>query len=222
VAEPELWIVGGPNGAGKTTCVQREPITELLPGVAFLNPDEYTLKKIRSLEYQGFHDAPADVQMRLFVESADEVYAELEQAIARGEAVGVESVLSSPKYQPLVETVIARGGFFGLIYVALSSPELARERVAGRVSRGGHGVPDEKIALRWRRSLANLGWFARRASSFWIVDNSDSDLARPRLIVASGQEGRLEYLSPDAFPELDTALAMLPRSPPPESTENGA
>lgn len=55
---PELWIVAGPNGAGKTTCVQKEPISALLPGVTFLNPDDRTRAKLRAAGYGGFADVP--------------------------------------------------------------------------------------------------------------------------------------------------------------------
>jgi len=208
---PEFWIVAGPNGAGKTTCVQKEPISNLLPAVRFLNPDDFTLTKLRATGYAGFADAPVDVQAKLFVESADEVLAETQAGIAAGEPVGVETVLSSSKYRPLVEEVRAADGFVGLIYVALSSPIIARERVATRVRRGGHGVPDEKVDQRWRRSLDCLGWFAERATAFWVVDNSDSDPSRPPELVAAGKTGSLEFLSERAFPELRAALGGLPR-----------
>jgi predicted ABC-type ATPase len=211
MAAPELWIVAGPNGAGKTTSVQRKPIAGLLPPVRFLNPDDRTLVKLRAAGYRGFADAPLDVQTRLFIESADEVTADLEAAVARGEAVGVETVLSSEKYLPLVEAVVARGGAAGLLYVALSSPEIARERVAARVRRGGHGVPDDKVRQRWQRSLDYLPRFATKAAAFWVVDNSGSDPTVDLPLLASGRHGRLEHLAADAFPEMTAALAAVPR-----------
>ncbi|OAI55092.1 hypothetical protein AYO44_02835 [Planctomycetaceae bacterium SCGC AG-212-F19] len=211
MAAPELWIVAGPNGAGKTTCVQKDPIAGLLPNVVFLNPDDRTLLKLRSTGYQGFADAPVAVQTRLFIESADEVYRELETMLTQGRAVGVETVLSSNKYVPLVDDVRARGGFVGLIYITLASPAIARERVAARVRRGGHGVPNEKIALRWQRSLDTLPWFAARASAFWVIDNSDSDPNMPPPLIASGKAGKLAFLADQSFPELRLALATLPR-----------
>jgi predicted ABC-type ATPase len=209
---PEFWIVAGPNGAGKTTCVQREPIARFLPKVAFLNPDDRTLSKLQLLGYRGFGDAPNDVQFRAFIESADEVYVELESAIARKEAVGVETVLSSHKYQRLVESVVAANGFLGLIYVALSSPEIARERVAARVRLGGHGVPIEKIEARWQRSLDNLSWFAGRASAFYVVDNSRFGLDITPMLVAYGTSYTgVEFLAGESFPALIAALKPLGR-----------
>jgi predicted ABC-type ATPase len=132
-------------------------------------------------------------------------------AVTAGEPAGVETVLSSGKYRPLVEEARAAGGFVGLIYVALSSPAIARERVAARVRRGGHGVPDEKVDRRWKRSLDCLVWFAERASAFWVIDNSDSDPTRPPVLMASGKSGVLEFIADQVSPDLGTALAAMPR-----------
>jgi predicted ABC-type ATPase len=132
MATAQLWMVAGPNGAGKTTCTQRKPIANLLPKVTFYNPDDRTLAKLRTLGYQGFADAPVDVQASLFFESADEVFRELSDAVSQRRTVGVETVLSSSKYCTLVEAMLDAKGFFGLIYVALSSPSIARDRVAWR------------------------------------------------------------------------------------------
>jgi predicted ABC-type ATPase len=206
---PELWIVAGPNGAGKTTCAKAKPISDLLPDVPFLNPDDRTLVKLRSAGYAGFQDAPGDMQTRLFFESADEVFDELKQALAQKKKVGVETVLSSDKYRVLVDGVRKDGGIVALIYVALSSPSIAKERVGIRVQRGGHGIPDDKIEQRWKRSLDNLGWFAERATDFWVIDNSSSDPQTSPALVAWGKLGRIEYLDENAFPEMKAALASL-------------
>jgi predicted ABC-type ATPase len=214
MAVSTLWIVAGPNGAGKTTCVQKEPISTLIPELRFTNPDDRTLEKLRAHGFQGFADAPVDLQTRLFFESADEVYAELEMAISQSIGVGVETVLSSRKYCRLVEAIQHGNGFFGLIYICLSSPVLAKVRVAARVLRGGHGIPDDKIELRWHRSLENLAWFARRATVFWVVDNSDSDPAIPPLLVAAGKHGILEQMDAGVFSEMRNALSTLPQKSP--------
>jgi predicted ABC-type ATPase len=206
---PEFWIIAGPNGAGKTTCAQKAPISQLLPDVRFLNPDDLTLTKLRTAGYHSFADSPLDIQSQFFIESADEVLTEVNAAIARSEAVGVETVLSSGKYQAPVETVRSVGGFVGLIYVALKSALIARERVAARVLRGGHGVPDEKVDQRWQRSLACLAWFAKRSSAFWIIDNSDSNPANPPELVASGKNGVIESAAANVFPEMQAALAEI-------------
>jgi predicted ABC-type ATPase len=208
---PELWLIAGPNGAGKTTSTQKEPLVNLLPRIVCLNPDDRTRAKLRAAGYNGFADAPLEVQTPLFLESANEVAAELERAIARDERIAVETVLSSDKYQRLVEAVLARGGKVGLLYVALQSSAIAQRRVANRVILGGHSVPEEKIAARWLRSLEYLAWYAVRVTQFWVVDNSDEDPDQPPQLIAYGRSGRLEFLADEAFPEMKSALASLPR-----------
>jgi predicted ABC-type ATPase len=208
---PELWIIAGPNGAGKTTCAKAEPISALLPNVTFFNPDDRTLAKLRAAGFQGFQDGPVDVQTRLFLESADEVFSELMQALSQGRKVGVETVLSTDKYRMLVDAVHKAGGVFGLVYVALASPAIAKERVASRVKCGGHGVPEEKIEKRWLRSLENLAWFAERATQFWVIDNSDSDPRISPPLIVFGKQGYVEYVADDAFPEMKVALSSMKR-----------
>lgn len=206
---PTLWIVAGPNGAGKTTCTQRRPITMLLPGVRFLNPDDLSREKLLRKGFSGFADAPDDVRRSAFLESADEVFDQLSRSISVGEAIGVETVLSTDKYRTSVESVRLVGGFVGLIYVALESSALACQRVAARVRRGGHDVPIDKIEARWERSLDNLPWFARQATAFWIFDNSNSNLSQPTRLVARGRFGSVEFLAEDIFPRLRSAVGRI-------------
>lgn len=214
MARPEFWIVAGPNGAGKTTLVQAHPIRHLLPGVKFLNPDDRARHLLAQGGYRTFSEAPAAALQAAFLDAANAVEAELRTALHRGEAVGVETVLSSDKYRPLVEFVRGQGGFVGLIYVALASPEIACARVTRRVRAGGHDVPAEKVHARWHRSLANIAWFAAHASAFWVFDNSDENPDLPPRLVASGQLGRLEFLDAPANAPLHKVLDSLPRTPP--------
>ncbi len=211
MARPEFWIVAGPNGAGKTTLVQAQPIASLLPRVKFHNPDDIARGLLVQRDYAGFVDAPEQSKHEAFLAAANMVEAELQAGLHRGEAVGVETVLSSNKYRPLIEFVQKQGGFVGLIYVALASPELACLRVARRVRAGGHDVPTEKIHARWQRSLANLTWFAARASVFWVFDNSDENPGVPPLLVATGRRGAVDFLDASVSEALRLSLASLPR-----------
>lgn len=213
MASPELWIVAGPNGAGKTTLVQAHPIQNLLPRVRFLNPDDVARDLLTRGGYVGFPGAPEPAQRRAFLDAARMVEDELDAAVRRQEPIGVETVLSSDKYRPLVERVRRQSGFVGLIYVTVASPEVACRRVARRVKVGGHDVPVEKVQARWHRSLSNLAWFAARASAFWVFDNSDERPEVPPRLVAAGRLGVLETLDPSAGDALLASLNTLPRNP---------
>jgi predicted ABC-type ATPase len=208
--EFEFWIVAGPNGAGKTTCVQAEPIRNLIPNVRFLNPDDLTKTMLTARGYAGFAETP-EVELRAaFIQSANDVEAEVLKLIARRESVGVETVLSTNKYRAFVEETHRCGGAFQLVYVTLANPEIAVRRVAMRVSRGGHDVPVEKIEERFRRSHENLAWFASRADHFWVIDNSGSDPAIPPVLCAFGSHGRLAHLDPASPQHVVDALSKLP------------
>ncbi len=95
-----------------------------------------------------------------------------------------------------------------MIYVFLQSPSIAKERVKARVQRGGHGVPENKIAARYTRSLENLRWFAAKATCYWILDNSDSTPGVLPRMLAYGSCGSNEFLQPDAPEALRQILAM--------------
>lgn len=207
--QPALWIIGGPNGAGKTTLASHVRFQRLLRGVRFLNPDVVALTRLRAAGRRGFADATPDELQRCFVEAAGLVEQELRAGLERGEAMSVESVLSTRKYCPLVEQVLSAGGFFGLIYVGLRDISLSRQRIAQRVAQGGHDVPADKLAARWHRSVENLAWFALRAHRFWVVDNSDSTPGVPPRLIAEGGAGRVRMWDATAIPELTRSLEAL-------------
>lgn len=207
----QLWIVAGPNGAGKTTCVQNSPFKELLRGVTFLNPDDVTKQLLIARGFAGFADPPPGVLLECFLTAANQVERQVVEAVERGEAVGVETVLSTDKYRTLVERVRRLGGLFNLLYVTVASPDIAVRRVATRVQKGGHDVPTDKVTERFHRSLVNLPWFAANANNCLIIDNSSADPSVPAVIRARGANGILTYLDPDSPPPLVAALSALPR-----------
>ena len=189
MSAPEFWIIAGPNGAGKTTTVQRGELAASLAGATFINPDAITLSYLQQEGCDTWEAAPPDLLRRTFIRAAQDAERMLEDLIGAGGCAAVESVLSTRKYCPLVERVLALGGDFHLVYVALNSPALSAVRVSNRREHGGHDVPAEKLAPRWRASLDLLPWFAVRATSFYILDNSDSRQDQPARLLISGFAG---------------------------------
>ena len=55
----------------------------------------------------------------------------------------------------------------------LESPELHIDRVASRVRRGGHPIPEETIRRRYERSLLNLIQLLPSLAALRVYDNSD-------------------------------------------------
>jgi predicted ABC-type ATPase len=54
----------------------------------------------------------------------------------------------------------------------LSSPEEAKQRVATRVSKGGHYIPDEIVKRRYYGGIHNLYRLYIPVCDFWIVMNN--------------------------------------------------
>ena len=202
MATAQLWLFAGPNGAGKTTFTQRPTFSRHIRH--FLNADELTRELLNRQGFSSYAATPPEILQQANLAAAEKVFSEVRRLLAAGEAVAVETVLSTDKYRPVVEALRRDGGIFNLIYVGLDSPELSRQRVAIRVARGGHPVPEEKLAGRWRWSLEHLPWFASRADHFFIFDNSDSDPNREPVLVAreGGASGSLRLLASDASPAL--------------------
>ena len=72
-----------------------------------------------------------------------------------------------------------------MLFLWLESADLALNRVAARVRRGGHDVPEGIVRRRYERGLRNLFSLYLPLSDSWqVFDNSH--VRRPRL-VASGR-----------------------------------
>ncbi len=76
-----------------------------------------------------------------------------------------------------------------MLYFWLSSPELAVERVARRVSEGGHNIPKDVIYRRYEKGLKNLfNIFIPIVDSWMIVDNG----VEPREIISKGTKNEMK------------------------------
>lgn len=167
---PILWIVAGPNGSGKSSLYNRTDIEGWGGSVWIINPDLLTAKIVESENLALEATNLAAVQrIQKWLEASVDAY----------QTIGVETVLSSPKYQRLVMTAQSRGFEVRMIYVVLTSAELQLERIKERVSSGGHDVPEEKVRARRARSFQQLAWFTQRVDQLLIFDNS---IGEPDLI----------------------------------------
>lgn len=129
---PILWIVAGPNGSGKSTLYDQTDIEDFGKSVWIINPDLLTAR-IRQVEKLRLNEANLAAVQRI------EKW--LEASIEAHRTVGVETVLSTPKYRRLVRKAQDRQFEIRLIYILLSSPDLNVERVKLRVKKKGHHVP---------------------------------------------------------------------------------
>lgn len=170
-APPEGVVIAGPNGAGKSTYARL-----LLPeGMIFVNADEVA----KTLE-------PAEA-VNPDREAGRLVLRTLDLLAQRRASFAVETTFSSRSLAPRIESLRAARYLFRLFYVYLPSADLAVERVAARVRRGGHNIPDDIIRRRYERSLRNFFTLYRPLADLWRV-YQNAGLGRPRLIASGGAD----------------------------------
>ena len=100
----------------------------------------------------------------------------MDDLLSEGEDFAFETTLATRSYVKFVERAQAKGYFVTLLYFWLPTPEQAIERVATRVSEGGHNIPSDVIRRRYANGIKNLTILYTPICNFWtIYDNSSAD-----------------------------------------------
>ena len=125
---PSPYIIAGPNGAGKTTFAR-----QLLPYYAecleFVNAD-----LIANGLSPFFPERAAILAGRLMLQ-------QIHLLADHGRDFGFETTLSGKTYVRLLRDLRDRGYRIHLFFLWIPNIDIALERVADRVRRGGHNVP---------------------------------------------------------------------------------
>ena len=176
MAEKNLYIISGCNGVGKTTA-SYSVLPTLLDCKQFVNADEIA---------KGLSPfCPESVA----IQSGKLMLLRIEELLSADETFSIETTLATRSYSELVKRAQEKGYKVTLLYFWLSSPELAVERVARRVSEGGHNIPKDVIYRRYEKGLKNLfDIFIPIVDSWMIVDNG----VEPREVIAKGTKAGME------------------------------
>ena len=167
---PIVVAIAGSNGAGKSTffntCLSG-------CGLRFVNADVIA----------GELDIPA-------YDAAEVAAAIRSSLINQRESFVFETVLSDP----VGDKVDALAGYADLgytvvlIFIRIDEVSQSIGRVAMRVARGGHDIPDEKLRARFERTRANLKRAIDRQPHVIVYDNSD--LSQPYQLVEVYESGK--------------------------------
>ena len=114
------------------------------------------------------------IDLRLVEVARNAVDEILRHAISRASSVGFETNFSHPSKIDLIRLAKDAGFQVVVLYVGLSSPQLAEERVERRVRAGGHDVVRGRIASRYHGGLNRLAEAVPLADVVVIYDNSGS------------------------------------------------
>jgi predicted ABC-type ATPase len=96
----------------------------------------------------------------------------MEQMVEKMQSFAFETTLSGLTYMSLIKRTKDKGYRVTFFFVYLNSVDLAIERVALRVSKGGHPIAKDIIYRRYYRGLKNMLHYAGEANAWYIYDNS--------------------------------------------------
>lgn len=175
---PRIYVLAGVNGGGKSSiggAAFRDS------GADYYNPDEAARELMATRPELTSAEANAAAWRN--------GRALLERAIRERLDFAFETTLGGNTIPRLLREA-ARSGIDVLVwYVGLRSPELHIERVAARVRRGGHAIPEEIIRQRYERSRLNLVQLLPLLAALRVYDNSDpadpqaGELPAPKLVL---------------------------------------
>ena len=151
-------IFAGVNGAGKSTLYSLLKQAKLGERI---NADEILFSN-----GWDWRDEKAQFKsMRIAVDK-------INRCIQSGTSFNQETTLSGISIVKTIQAAKEQGFFVKMCYIGLESPELAIERVAKRVTEGGHGIKEEDIRRRYEASLKMLKEVAPLCDSVAFFDNT--------------------------------------------------
>lgn len=152
---PIIIALVGPNGAGKTTFFEAHLKS---CGLRFLNADVVA----RELDADAYAAARIVTALR-------------EELVRQRESFVFETVFSDPVGDKLafLKQAVQSGYAVALCFIGIADAETSEQRVAMRVSQGGHDVPTDKLIARFPRTLANLARAIRELPCVLVFDNND-------------------------------------------------
>jgi predicted ABC-type ATPase len=147
--------IAGPNGAGKSTFFEAHLKSS---GLRFLNADVVA----RELAVDAYEAARMITALRT-------------ELVNQRESFILETVFSDPVGDKLgfLKHAAQSGYAVVLCFVGIPGAETSEQRVAMRVSQGGHDVPPEKLVERFPRTLTNLAAALRELPCVLVFDNDD-------------------------------------------------
>jgi predicted ABC-type ATPase len=168
---PVLVALAGPNGSGKSTFYG----AHLRPAALRLVNADVIAAELGIDPYAAAR--AAEVMRRKLVEQRESFVFETVFSDPAGDKLGFLRDAAEAGYNVIV------------CFIGISSAKVSEERVAMRVSQGGHDVPADKIVARFPRTLGNLRAAIDQLPCVMIFDNDD--LRRPYRQVAIFKDGRL-------------------------------
>lgn len=172
---PTVYVIAGPNGAGKTTFANRY-LPRIVECRTFVNAD---------LIAQGLSPYDADA---VAVEAGKLFLRRINELAAKRVDFAFETTLSGRSYLRLFRELKAAGYTVHLIFLWIPVVELSLERIAVRVSKGGHDIPSEVVRRRFNRSMHNLLHVYRGLCDDIVIFDNQGDSPHKVAVLKGAEE----------------------------------
>ncbi len=187
-----MLIVGGPNGAGKTT-------------VALAYADEL------HLPYVGADAIAASLNptdpARAQVAASREFIGTLAELQANRTSFVCESTLSGRTLQRFIAASQDHGYLVDIAFLFVDSADMCVARVAERVRKGGHSVPELDIRRRFNRAVRKFWTIYRLLADNWVLLYNGMTTLQD---VAVGSKDHLIIRDPALFSAFKTTIDYKP------------
>ena len=169
----EIVIIAGGNGVGKTTFAR-----------VFLQEDDYEFLNVDEIAKSLSAENPGEKKI-----SAGKLFFQrLNESVAQNKSLLIEITLSGRYLQKQFVTWREQDYQIHIIFIFAESPEILIERIAERVKKGGHFVPDEDVRRRFVRGKQNF-WnvYKNSADKWFLYYNTQNNFQ----LIATGEKSKI-------------------------------
>lgn len=173
---PLAVFLVGTNGSGKSSLRNYLNLSDIQTNI---DPD--VLNRVYRAKYPDSYQIEARKQ-------ALKMY---DDALKNGLNICLESTLAG---RGTMQRIIAAkdAGYFTLAYyIGLNSVELNLVRIAQRVARGGHDIPEGIVRRRFHESADNLVLVKGYLDQIYLLDNSEANFSLQSSIIAGNKTNSL-------------------------------
>jgi predicted ABC-type ATPase len=187
---PNLYIIAECNGAGKTTA-SFTILPEILNCKEFVNADNIAAG-ISPFNPEG-----------VAIEAGRIMLKRIDELLLEGADFAFETTLSTKTFVAFIKEAQSHGYVVTLLYFWLEAPEMAYQRVAARVNKGGHNIPLDVIERRYYRGIKNLFNLYIPVCNNWILVSNVGQ--HPETVAKGGADFEITILNNDIW---DTILTQ--------------